>query len=511
MMTNSLIILIYSSLLIITMILFISVVFKKNKIRFDAAYLLLCLTIMCWLGAEICAYYFTDPELIELFRVVKFIPIVPVSLLFMNLIKEYYNVKNKALFVFNWVFMLFFVATVVLAFTYQSHELFFREFSIMATEPLIEIDKQPGIWYIALFAVVQIPMVIALVIVITRQRKLPKAYRTTANLLIWLFVVYISGFILRFSHVGWSDYIDYNVIAGCIINILFFIAISSSGRPDFLNIWRRDAFDYLEDPILVADHRTVIIEANEAAEKLFGRLSIEIKGMTVGELWNNPSRPTGISFRQLEGEDHSVVSTDMYITEGKYPVVYAVERYDIGQYGKAGSGELIVFTQVTRNRLYIERLRDLAGVDGLTRLRNRFGYEQVLSDWDRDENLPLSIIIGDVNGLKSINDEHGHQAGDTLLKEAAEVLEKCCPTDGIIARIGGDEFVMVLKRHTENDTQEIIDCINESLANQDNFSYGMSIALGCATKRKASENINALVRQADAQMYEDKYGGGRVE
>ncbi len=86
----------------------------------------------------------------------------------------------------------------------------------------------------------------------------------------------------------------------------------------------------------------------------------------------------------------------------------------------------------------------LSYYDVQTGLYNRRYYETQIQVFDAKENLPVSVIIADVNGLKMINDAFGHQAGDQLLKKAADVIKRICPTIDTIARWGGDEFVIFI-------------------------------------------------------------------
>lgn len=84
--------------------------------------------------------------------------------------------------------------------------------------------------------------------------------------------------------------------------------------------------------------------------------------------------------------------------------------------------------------------------DYLTGLYNRRFYEEELKRLDTERNLPLSIVMGDVNGLKYINDTFGHLMGDDLLMKVADSIKKACRSDDIIARLGGDEFVILLPK-----------------------------------------------------------------
>ena len=99
--------------------------------------------------------------------------------------------------------------------------------------------------------------------------------------------------------------------------------------------------------------------------------------------------------------------------------------------------------------------------DQLTGLYNRRFYEIELERLDTTRDLPLTMVMGDVNGLKLINDSFGHAMGDELLKKVAEVIKKGCRADDIIFRMGGDEFVILLPKTDAFETEIIIKRITE--------------------------------------------------
>jgi diguanylate cyclase (GGDEF)-like protein len=97
---------------------------------------------------------------------------------------------------------------------------------------------------------------------------------------------------------------------------------------------------------------------------------------------------------------------------------------------------------------------------------------------DTERNLPISIIMSDVNGLKSINDSIGHAMGDELLKKVAQVLSNGCRADDIIARLGGDEFVVLLPKTNKEQVQQLIGRINELLKGENVGSADVSVSFG---------------------------------
>jgi len=142
--------------------------------------------------------------------------------------------------------------------------------------------------------------------------------------------------------------------------------------------------------------------------------------------------------------------------------------------------------------------------DYLTGLYNRDYLEEEIKRLDNKRSLPLSVIIGDVNGLKLINDTFGHHQGDQLLKNIAEILDSTSRHTDILGRWGGDEFLIVLPHTTKQDAKSLIHRIKNNLKVKDYEGIPLSISFGKATKIKESEDIKDIINEADRLMYNNK-------
>ena len=112
--------------------------------------------------------------------------------------------------------------------------------------------------------------------------------------------------------------------------------------------------------------------------------------------------------------------------------------------------------------------------------------------------------MGDVNGLKLINDSFGHAMGDELLRKVAEVIKNECRADDIIARLGGDEFVIILHETDAFETEQIIKRIKELSLKEKVGNIDISISFGYATKSNEEENIQEIFKYAEDLMYRHK-------
>lgn len=142
--------------------------------------------------------------------------------------------------------------------------------------------------------------------------------------------------------------------------------------------------------------------------------------------------------------------------------------------------------------------------DPLTGLYNRRAYEERILVLNEKINLPLSIVMADINGLKLINDTFGHDKGDMLLKKSALMIQSACGVDGFVSRWGGDEFIIILPKTKKEQAEEVVTYIKELYSKEPVNCIDISISFGIATKNTLEEDIVKILKSAEDTMYRNK-------
>ncbi len=139
--------------------------------------------------------------------------------------------------------------------------------------------------------------------------------------------------------------------------------------------------------------------------------------------------------------------------------------------------------------------------DSLTGLYDKAFFEEELLRLDTIRQLPLSVVMGDLNGLKLINDAFGHEMGDKALKKVAEIIKDASRKEDIVSRVGGDEFMILLPNTNEETVTKIVERMKIAFKQNPLDFINVSISFGSATKTTEEEDINRLLKLAENRMY----------
>lgn len=173
-----------------------------------------------------------------------------------------------------------------------------------------------------------------------------------------------------------------------------------------------------------------------------------------------------------------------------------------------------VFTDITEKKLAEQRIKHMAHHDALTNLPNRILFSDRLNHGiavAKREKSRLALLYVDLDNFKPVNDEFGHSAGDTLLQMVAQRMNDCVRESDTVARIGGDEFaVLLVQLHSRHDAEIVAEKLRIALETPfeiESVQLNISCSIGGAYYPEDGVNEQVLIRNADQAMYQAKASG----
>jgi len=244
----------------------------------------------------------------------------------------------------------------------------------------------------------------------------------------------------------------------------------------------------------------IFLEANPAFEAHTGLRLKDVLGKRATEVF--PCKEC-ISFIEAYG---TVVQTEQSVVFEQFSE-FLQRFYRVAAYPLGVKQFVTVFEDITERKKVEKQTLYLSFHDQLTGLYNRRFYEEELKRTDVPRNLPISIIMADLDDLKLTNDTFGHQAGDELLKALANVLKNVCRKDEIVARIGGDEFVILLPKTGSQGAEKLVERIKSEISKNEVSGVNLSVSFGWHTKNMENELFENVFKQAEDMMYHQKNPG----
>ncbi|MGE6612226.1 sensor domain-containing diguanylate cyclase [Peribacillus sp. NPDC076916] len=232
------------------------------------------------------------------------------------------------------------------------------------------------------------------------------------------------------------------------------------------------------------------------------------------EAYNDPSSP----FERIHPDDFDILNEKVYVgidytkpviqrwrdIEGNY---WWFEEYATPIYEKE---QLVAVQGIIRN--IDERVRFIQDIeyqmshDPLTNIHNRQFFDKISAKSNLDFDTPVAMILCDLDELKFMNDTYSHKKGDELIKEAANLLKRIFSDIAVVARVGGDEFAILLIDRSKREVESLCELLKEEILLQNSLKKGphISMSFGHAYRSHSKGNMDSLFMEADQKMFQNK-------
>ena len=265
------------------------------------------------------------------------------------------------------------------------------------------------------------------------------------------------------------------------------------------------------DGVISTDKNGRITLINQVAETLTGWTEQSAVGkpfhkvFTIARQGTGKRRPDPVRQVLDRGEPVELSSHTMLITKDGIKRAIADSAAPIWNEDGAMGGVVVVFRDVTNEKIKQDEIEFLSYHDELTGLGNRRYLEERIKQLDQQKDqMPISVIMGDVNGLKVINDAFGHATGDKLLQKAADTLKASCRSNDVISRYGGDEFLILLPQTDAAVAKRIATRLYDAVGKIKIDPVHFSMSLGWATKATIQDSMLDTIKTAEEFMYKRK-------
>lgn len=264
----------------------------------------------------------------------------------------------------------------------------------------------------------------------------------------------------------------------------------------------RSILNIIPDALWILDQEGKFLEYKAEQLVSYQQAKAIVLGMTVYDLY-----PKIIANHIVKCSKEAIASGEMQFYEyqleeggGIYHFEARIIAYD--HEDKA----LVIVRDITRRKELEQQLEFIGLRDALTGLYNRAFFEEEIQRVSKIRETPTGVMVCDVDGLKFINDTLGHQAGDKVLRAVATILQGVLRPNDMVARIGGDEFAVVLPGATEQILAQIKQRITISIQEfkEKEPTIPLSLSVGYATNQKRSVEIQDILKEADNNMYREK-------
>jgi diguanylate cyclase (GGDEF)-like protein/PAS domain S-box-containing protein len=270
-------------------------------------------------------------------------------------------------------------------------------------------------------------------------------------------------------------------------------------------------FDVIPFGIMELDGEGLIINVNKQVLEIFDCKQKDLVGDSLEniDIFKNKEIKNYFDFLDYPISEKRQFSAEIELLNRSGDNIYVELNYYIHKKDNEIKSVYIIINNISERKRIEEEIRYLRYHDQLTELFNRSYFDEEIKRLNTERQLPLSIVIGDINGLRIINDAFGNNEGDRLLKIVSDIFKKVCRREDIIARYGEDEFAVLLPATSKELALEIKNRIKEMCEKVSKKEFPFILSLGVSTKENREQQFNETIISAKDSMYRNKLISGK--
>ncbi len=390
------------------------------------------------------------------------------------------------------------VIILFLIFTNELHNLIWLDAKLILFDSFSMVIKEYGTLYFISVAYSSILILAGTIIVLINTIKLFKKPDGQNRWKKFFLIPYISLPLLTIliKSLGFNPfpYIDEAPIVTAICTLLIIPFLNRTSIREITPIAYETIFENIDDGLILTDWNERILKLNPASQKIFNTSIIKASGKSVNYLMPGLNENPGV----FKGNE------DLRIGNNGSTSFYNTRQTELKNGRGKPLGKVILLRDITEIRKAEENIKYLSFYDKLTGAYNRAFFDAELKRLDTRRQMPLSLVIGDLNGLKIVNDAFGHIYGDKILKKIVDILKICFRKEDIIARWGGDEFSILLPNTSFSTTMKIVNRVHQKCEEYSTDTMLISISMGVSTKENIEKSNEELLKEAEDRMYRHK-------
>jgi diguanylate cyclase (GGDEF)-like protein len=402
----------------------------------------------------------------------------------------------------KWMLFIIPALTLLLVWTNEHHLLIHAKMHLSFTRGLhiLVVDKYGPAFY--LFLIYSWLMMAASIFICFFSATFSKSItRKQLRLLAFTALIPLIFNVIYIFRIGMLKYFDLTPVSFSIMGILLSYALTKYRLVDLAPVAVHTIFDHIMDGLIVLNEHKHVMEINPAGRTILQVNSKELYGSNINKLI--PQLPDFTEI-DIENINNSIIIGDSWYDVHISPMLH----------NKTLRGWVLTLRDITTKKEMEERLHRLAFYDIITNLPNRMlFYDRLNTELARIQrtNKKIAILFIDLDGFKNINDTLGHKVGDIVLHDTANKLHKCMRETDMVARIGGDEFVIMLTDITEEHYAEncaeriLIEIAKPAIIEEHTIQTSVSIGITVTTNNFTTPD--ELIRHADEAMYHAKENG----